>query len=267
MDILIEYCSLFFLGGFGGWIIEIFFRRFVSQKRWVNPGFLTGPIVPLYGFGLSCFYFFCQVIPWQSISDYSWLNYTIEILSAGVAMTLLEYIAGIIFIKGMKIKLWDYSNRWGNIQGIICPLFSLIWLVAGVAYVFLCHPFFVSYTSAIVASKEYVLLPIGICIGMLIVDFAYSVHLATKIRKSLEDSKLVASWEKVKVSFQDHMKKTGAWNFVLAFQTKKEDFDAMMKEYASKQKEELARRRAEIEEKKAKKAQQKANKNNQGEDK
>lgn len=44
-----------------------------------------------------------------------------------VALTLLEYITGLIFVKGMKIRLWDYSRRWGNIQGIICPLFSLLW--------------------------------------------------------------------------------------------------------------------------------------------
>lgn len=31
------------------------------------------------------------------------------------AMTLVEYIAGIIFVKGMHIKLWDYSNEKENI--------------------------------------------------------------------------------------------------------------------------------------------------------
>ena len=38
-----------------------------------------------------------------------------------VSLTLLEYITGLIFIKGMHIKLWDYSKQWGNVQGIICP--------------------------------------------------------------------------------------------------------------------------------------------------
>ena len=107
MEIFIVYSSLFYLGALGGWIIELFFRRYVSQKRWVNPGFLVGPIVPLYGFGLVSFYFFANVIPWQNISSISWLNTLIEVFAAGLFMTVIEYIAGIIFIKGMHIKLWD----------------------------------------------------------------------------------------------------------------------------------------------------------------
>lgn len=53
-----------------------------------------------------------------------------------LAITLVEYIAGLIFIRGMKIKLWDYSERWGNIQGIICPLFSFFWAILSAIYYF-----------------------------------------------------------------------------------------------------------------------------------
>ena len=57
-----------------------------------------------------------------------------------LAITALEYVAGLIFIRGMKIKLWDYSDRWGNIQGIICPLFTFFWMVLSAVYYFLIHP-------------------------------------------------------------------------------------------------------------------------------
>ena len=52
-------------------------------------------------------------------------------------MTAIEYIAGIIALKGFHVVLWDYSNEWGNIQGIICPKFSLFWGLLGVAYYYL----------------------------------------------------------------------------------------------------------------------------------
>ena len=55
-------------------------------------------------------------------------------------MTVIEFIAGEIFILGMGIKLWDYSDRWGNIKGIICPLFSLIWTLVAVGFYFLIRP-------------------------------------------------------------------------------------------------------------------------------
>ena len=46
---------LFFFGSGGGWVLELFFRRFFSganpERKWLNPGFLFGPCVPLYGFG------------------------------------------------------------------------------------------------------------------------------------------------------------------------------------------------------------------------
>ena len=41
-----------------------------------------------------------------------------------VGMTLIEYVAGVFCLKFLKVRLWDYSNLWGNVQGIICPLFS-----------------------------------------------------------------------------------------------------------------------------------------------
>ena len=102
------------IGGMCGWILELFFRRIV-HKKWINPGFLNGPFIPLYGFGVVILYF---------ISDLSISWYYKAILFL-VLLTLIEYIAGIIFIKGMHIKLWDYSSRWGNIQGIVFNLISV----------------------------------------------------------------------------------------------------------------------------------------------
>lgn len=239
MEIFITYSSLFFLGAIGGWIIELFFRRYVSQKRWVNPGFLVGPIVPLYGFGLVSFYFFANVIPWQNISSIAWLNTLIEVFAAGLFMTVIEYIAGLIFIKGMHIKLWDYSKRLWNVQGIICPLFSLIWLLCGAAYVYLCNPLFVSFASFITKYWFYITFPMGAFYGIIVVDFFYSMQIVAKIRNSLENSKAVASWEKIKVSFKDHLaEKKEKSNFIFAFSTKKEEFDLMVKEAMAKSKKE-----------------------------
>lgn len=44
MKYLVIISTLFVIGSLIGWIIELFLRRFVSQKKWMNPGFLTGPI-------------------------------------------------------------------------------------------------------------------------------------------------------------------------------------------------------------------------------
>ena len=55
-QMLLELSFLFFVGSCLGWCVEVLFRRFFSAKKWINPGFLTGPYLPLYGFGLTFMY-------------------------------------------------------------------------------------------------------------------------------------------------------------------------------------------------------------------
>ena len=58
----------------------------------------------------------------------------------GAAMTLIEFIGGLSFVN-KSVKLWDYSNNWGNYKGIICPLFSLIWTFISALYYFFLSEF------------------------------------------------------------------------------------------------------------------------------
>ena len=182
MKYLVIISTLFVIGSLLGWVIELFFRRFVSQKKWMNPGFLTGPYLPIYGFGVAVLYGVSN-IPLGIESQV--LDIIIRVVMIGVGMTLIEFIAGLIFIKGFKIKLWDYSNRKGNIMGIICPIFSLAWLAVGSLYYFLLNPVLVKGISWISENLIYTYF-VGAVIGAMIVDFAYSVHLATKIKEFKE---------------------------------------------------------------------------------
>ena len=182
MKYLVIISTLFVIGSTIGWVIELFFRRFVSQKKWMNPGFLTGPYLPIYGFGVLILYGVSN-IP-LGIENKGW-DIFVRILIIGFGMTLVEFIAGLIFIKGLKIKLWDYSDRKGNIMGIICPTFSLIWLVVGSLYYFLVNPFLVQGISWISENLIYTYF-VGGVVGAIIVDLAYSIHLATKLKEFKE---------------------------------------------------------------------------------
>ena len=181
MKILVAIATLFVIGSTLGYVIELLFRRFVSQKRWVNPGFMVGPYIPLYGFGTMILYGLSNV-PLDQFSLPKWVNILITLLAIGIALTLIELVAGLIFIKGLHMKLWDYSDRWGNFKGLICPLFSLIWFGAGVAYYFLLNPILIRALLFIAQYPIYVFFT-GVVIGMIIVDFAYSLHLGLMIKK------------------------------------------------------------------------------------
>lgn len=186
MKYLVIISTLFVIGSLIGWIIELFFRRFVSQKKWMNPGFLTGPYLPIYGFGVLVLYAVSN-IPLGITNQIA--DIIVRILIIGVDMTVVEFIAGLIFIKGLKVKLWDYSDRKGNIMGIICPSFSLIWLVVGSLYYFLLNPFLVEGISWISENLIYTYF-VGMVMGAMAVDFSYSIHLATKLKEYKEIANL-----------------------------------------------------------------------------
>lgn len=186
MKYLVIISTLFVIGSLIGWIIELFFRRFVSQKKWMNPGFLTGPYLPIYGFGVLVLYAVSN-IPLGITNQIA--DIIVRIIIIGVGMTVVEFIAGLIFIKGLKVKLWDYSDRKGNIMGIICPSFSLIWLVVGSLYYFLLNPFLVEGISWISENLIYTYF-VGMVMGAMAVDFAYSIHLATKLKEYKEIANL-----------------------------------------------------------------------------
>ena len=178
MKYLVIISALFVIGSLMGWVIELFFRRFASLKKWVNPGFLTGPYLPVYGFGVVVLYGVSN-IPLGIESQV--VDILVRIPIIGVSMTLIEFVAGLIFIKGAKIKLWDYSNHKGNIMGIICPAFSLAWLAVGSLYYFLINPYLTKGISWISENLIYTYF-VGAVIGAILVDLAYSIHLSAKLK-------------------------------------------------------------------------------------
>lgn len=60
MNTFLKLAFLFYIGSSLGWVLELFFRRFISgnnpERKWINPGFMVGPYVPLYGTGLCILY-------------------------------------------------------------------------------------------------------------------------------------------------------------------------------------------------------------------
>lgn len=92
----------------------------------VNPGFLTGPYLPLYGFGLWGMYEVSRLIELM-MTGIIYVDLLIIFVVMAVVMTVIEYIAGLIFVKGMNVKLWDYTDEKLNIQGVICIKFTAIW--------------------------------------------------------------------------------------------------------------------------------------------
>ena len=176
---------IFILGSLVGWIIELIYRRIMYGKL-VNPGFLVGPYLPIYGFGLL------SITILHNILMRFDLHPVIAILLMGLVMTLIELIGG-LFCLSQKVKLWDYSDRWLNYKGIICPLYSLIWILAGAIYYFFLYDplmYAVNWFNDNI-SFSYV---VGMLSGFLIIDFFYSSKLYIKIRRYAKNNNIVVRY-------------------------------------------------------------------------
>ena len=233
MKTFITLCLLFIVGGTCGWAIELFFRRFV-HKKWVNPGFLAGPCLPLYGTGVVFLYIICS-LDYSFIANEVWRAVFVIALIT-VVMTLVEYVTGLIFIVGLKVKLWDYSKRPGNIQGIICPLFTFFWGVIGAAYCLFVHPLLMKAVAWINLNEIYSFF-IGMYYGVLVIDIFYSFNVVNKIRAWAKEKNVTVKLEEfrlsVKLKAEQIKQKT---NFLLSFKTKN-SLNEELDEYNSRENE------------------------------
>ena len=197
---------LFFFGAVGGWVLELLFRRFFSganpERKWLNPGFLFGPCLPLYGFG-TVLLFILSELDHQLFGSFSgtFWYYPVMFVVMALAMTLLEYIVGVVSFKGFHLRLWDYSKLWGNIQGIICPLFTFFWAAGGALYYLLIHPFVLSAVQWISANHIYSFF-LGLYAGVLLVDICYSFRIVTRIRHWAAENRIEVRYEELKLAIR-----------------------------------------------------------------
>ena len=53
---------MFLFGCMLGYGLEVLFRRIFTAHKWVNPGFMKGPWLPLYGFGVVIMFSLCFLL-------------------------------------------------------------------------------------------------------------------------------------------------------------------------------------------------------------
>ena len=54
------------------------------------------------------------------------------VLLAGVAaggVSGVELLFGLFCTRVLGLAVWDYSEEWGNLAGLICPRYTLLWFL------------------------------------------------------------------------------------------------------------------------------------------
>ena len=112
-----------------GWIIESTYVS-IKEKKFVNRGFMRGPVIPIYGSG-AMMLLLCSA---------PFLKYPIAVFFAGlIGASVLEYITGAVMEAIFKVRYWDYTEQPFNIHGYVCLGTSLCWGVLSVVLNYYFH--------------------------------------------------------------------------------------------------------------------------------
>lgn len=126
----LQWVLFFYFYCLCGWIWESCYVS-ACQHRWVNRGFLHGPLLPIYGSGALII--LLATIP---VQQSLWLIYFFGMLAA----TALEYVTGAVMERLFKVRYWDYSSHRCNLNGYICLSSSLAWGAFSILLVRVIHP-------------------------------------------------------------------------------------------------------------------------------
>lgn len=131
------YILLFFSYSFLGWIIEVT-AKFIQYKRFINRGFLIGPICPIYGYGALLI----SLLLKKYLSDPLAM-----FLFAMVICSILEYLTSYFMEKIFHARWWDYSTKKYNINGRICLDTMIPFGLLGILMMYLINPFLINIFS------------------------------------------------------------------------------------------------------------------------
>jgi len=132
----VDLILFFTLYSFMGWLLETSCVS-ISEGKFVNRGFLSGPFCPIYGFGTV-------LIIW-SLTILKNIPLPAKIMLAILLTTTLEYLTGFLMEKLFKCKWWDYSKEFLNLHGRICLKFSLLWGILAYILIAVIHPLNIQY--------------------------------------------------------------------------------------------------------------------------
>lgn len=191
---------LFIFGSIIGWLLEVVYRRFISSsnpsRKWKNPGLLSGPWLPIYGFGVIFLYFASSLENILNVSTHIYV--IILFIGSAIIMSLMELVGGSFLYNFLHMRLWDYRDEKFNYKGYTCPKFFLIWGSVSVGYYYLISKPIVRLVDRYLSNVDIFSYFVGVLWGFLLVDFWNSMGISIKIAKYAKKHNIIIDFEKVK---------------------------------------------------------------------
>lgn len=129
---------MFIIFSFAGWCSEVIYVGIISEHKFVNRGFLYGPLCPIYGLGGLVI----LLLPPNLYS--TWIPL---FLASAVLCSAVEYFGSWLLEKMFHTLWWDYSHYKVNLNGRICLLNSVLFGIMGTAAIHFVIPFVMQFIN------------------------------------------------------------------------------------------------------------------------
>ena len=113
---MIHWFLCFLIYSFIGWCCETVYCS-IGSRHFVNRGFLSGPLCPVYGFGALA-----VILLLEPVKN----SLPLVFLLGMVVASALEYVTAWLLEVLFHAKWWDYSTYRFNIHGRVCLRNSLM---------------------------------------------------------------------------------------------------------------------------------------------
>ena len=165
---------IFIIYAFLGWCSEVAFAA-VNKGKFVNRGFLNGPVCPIYGVGMLI-----VVLCLWSLRDRPLLLF----LGSALLTTALEFVTGFVLERFFHDKWWDYSDMPFNIKGYVCLKFTILWGLAASFIIGAIHRFI----YMLIEKTPFVLgvILLAVFSAAFIADFIVTLTALVKLPKKLK---------------------------------------------------------------------------------
>ena len=172
-----KYFLYFIIYSFIGWLMEVVLKS-KDEHKFVNRGFLIGPICPIYGFGVLLII----LLVGNSKSDL-----LAVFLKSILVCSVLEYFTSYFMEKLFHARWWDYSKNKYNINGRICLETMLPFGILSTIVIYVVHPLVIKFVSLF---SNTLLIILTILFGILfIVDNIVSFNVMFNIKKEFHKIK------------------------------------------------------------------------------
>ena len=130
----------FIIYSFLGYCLEKLFAYATHADRQVRKCFLLLPLCPVYGLAMTTV---------AALSPAYERSFFLLAIAGGTICTLAEYLVHWFYERIFEVRFWDYSALRGNINGRICPQFSLAWGILSATAVRFIHPVVAAVANAV----------------------------------------------------------------------------------------------------------------------